>query len=144
MSYGDYVLTREIAELSGTTKANFYYINSIVRKNIGGISMILKSSIPEKYKKHISKCLDLEKYRTITALENEISTTEGNLYYHIVTSKNMKMPYIKKGRNKFFKLPDEYVKLKKDGLVPFQIKNKEDEKLSEHIVDMYGMKIGFY
>jgi len=52
--------------------------------------------------------------------------------------------YKRIGKIKLFELNKEFISYVKNGLNPFKIRNKDDEEYAKEIIEMQGLKIGFY
>jgi len=139
-----FVFTRELAKNAGVSTANFHQIGEVELSKMGGISIVRVESLPQKYKEFAKSCTNIEKYTTMSDLEKDLGMYKDSLYYHMITKNNVQIPYIKIERSIFLILPDEFLELKERGMIPFQIKDEEDEKEADLIIDMHGLRVGFY
>lgn len=110
-------------------------------KKMGNFVCVLKDSLPEKYKKVAEQCIDLEKYWTYSHINEALCLS---LHYMSVTERQQSIISKSFNRTKLFELSTEFIEKINEGLTPFKIKNKEDEEYAKQIIEMQGLKIGFY
>lgn len=135
-----YVLQSELIKKAKVSNSLFSQMDLITKK-MGGYSCILKESLPFKYKKIAQECLDLEEYCNFTTLSNELGMCED---YIAVMERYKPFKYKRVGHAKLFKLSKEFIQNIEKGLTPFKLKDKDDKELSKQIIEMQGLKIGFY
>ncbi len=138
--YTGYVLQSEIVKKAKVSTSLFSQMDLTIKK-MGGYSCIFKESLPLKYKKIAQECSDLEEYSGYTYLSNELGMCED---YIAVMERYKPFEHKKIGAVKLFKLSREFIANIKKGLIPFKIKNKDDEEYAIEIIEMQGLKIGFY
>lgn len=137
-----YVLQSELSQKAGVANSLFKQLKSLKFTKMGGLVCILKDSLPSKYKEIAEKeCLDLSKYWSFSYISIELGMCEDYMSqierYKTLVSKRIE-------HIKLFELSDEFIKKIKSGLTPFKIKNKKDEEYAKQIIEMQGLKIGFY
>lgn len=137
-----YVLQAELAEKANVSSPCFDQIKGIKTKKMGWLVCILKDSLPFKYKIIAeNECQDLAKYCSYTKLSIDIGMSESYLAqiarHKIFINKKI-------GHTKLFKLNEKFVSFIKEKLTPFKIRNKNDEEYAKQIIEMQGLKIGFY
>ena len=138
-----YVVTQELARLAGITQATFYMSKNIQLKKAGGISIVKIDSLPGKYKQFIEKCHDITNYAALKQLEDELCINRFYIYNRLY-SKTITIPHITFGHRKLYKLSDEFVELYEKKLTPYLIDNYTQIGKDDVVIDMYGLKIGFY
>lgn len=137
-----YVLQAELAEKANVSSACFDQIKGVKTKKMGWLVCILKDSLPFKYKIIAeNECQDLGKYCSYTKLSIDIGMSES---YLAQTARHKIFINKKIGHAKLFELNKEFISYVKDGLNPFKIKNEDDEECAKQIIEMQGLKIGFY
>jgi hypothetical protein len=140
-SFKGYVLQSELSTKAKVSNSLFAQLN-LKRQKMGFYSCLLKESLPLKYREIAEKeCLDLEEYCSYTLLSTELGMCED---YIAVMERYKPFEHKKIGGAKLFKLSTEFIKNINKGLIPFKIKDNEDEKYAEKIIQMQGIKIGFY
>lgn len=136
-----YVLQSELVNKAKVSSSLFSQM-SLEFKKMGGYSCILKDSLPFKYKVIAeNECQDLAKYCSYTHLSIEIGMCED---YIAQIERYKPFEYKKIGHAKLFELNTEFISYIKKGLTPFKIKSKDDEEYAKEIIEMQGLKIGFY
>lgn len=136
-----YVLMHELYKKANVSNALFRQME-LQFKKMGRDTCILKESLPLKYKEIAEKeCLDLEEYYGFCCLSIELGMSKD---YLSAIAKNKPFESKKIGGSKLFKLSEEFIKNINKGLNPYKIKNKEDEEYAKQIIEMQGLKIGFY
>ncbi len=141
-----YVLQHELAIKAGVTVSMLCTINTS-KKKMGFLTCFKKSDLPKRYKEASRLCQDLDNYCSYNYLSKALGMSRDYLctlenYY----KKQNKVPFesIKIGGTRLFKLNEEFIYCIKKGLAPFKIKNKDDEEYAKEIIEMQGLKIGFY
>ena len=136
-----YVLQSELVDKAKVSTSLFSQMD-LKSKKMGGYSCILKDSLPFKYKVIAeNECQDLARYSSYTQLSIDIGMSESYLA-QIARHKIFETKKI--GHVKLFELNKEFISYIKKGLTPFKIKNKEDKEYAKEIIEMQGLKIGFY
>ena len=136
-----YVLQSELVDKAKVSTSLFSQMD-LKSKKMGGYSCILKDSLPFKYKVIAeNECQDLARYCSYTQLSIDIGMSESYLA-QIARHKIFETKKI--GHVKLFELNKEFISYIKKGLTPFKIKNKEDKEYAKEIIEMQGLKIGFY
>lgn len=136
-----YVLQSQLVKNAKVSTSLFSQMN-LKSKNMGGYRCIQKDSLPFKYKIIAeNKCEDLYKYCSFAYLSSEIGMCED---YLASIERYRPFTYKRIGKIKLFELNNEFIKNINKGLNPFKIKNKDDEEYAELIIEMQGLKIGFY
>lgn len=140
-SFKGYVLQSELVEKTKVTTSNFSQLK-VIKKKMGSLSCLLKDSLPDKYKNIAEKeCLDLEKHWSFSHLSRELGMSED----YIADLARRKSLISKKINGiRLFELSTEFIEKIKEGLTPFKIKEETDENLANQIIEMQGLKIGFY
>jgi hypothetical protein len=138
--YTGYVLQSEIVKKAKVSTSLFSQMDLTIKK-MGGYSCIFKESLPLKYKKIAQECSDLGEYCNFTTLSIELGMCVD---YIAVMERHIPFVYKKVGRTKLLKLSKEFIENINKGLNPFKIKNKDDEEYAIEIIEMQGLKIGFY
>lgn len=141
-----YVLQSELAEKANVSDSLFSQMNLVTRK-MGGLVCILKSSLPKKYKESAKLCVGLDKYCSYDYLSKALGVSNGYLSvldYQKVEAKKAPFESVKVGHTRLFKLNEEFISFIKEKLTPFKIRNKDDEEYAIEIIEMQGLKIGFY
>jgi len=142
-----YLLLSEFYKKASMHPPVFYRSHKdCVIEKIGGFKFIKADTVPEKYKNFVSHCTDLSNYFTVGGLEKIIGVRRN--YFRDKTklegSKKIVYEKMKIGRVVFIKVTDDFLNYCEKGLTPFVIKDEEDESLSDVVIEMYDMKIGFY
>lgn len=136
-----YVLMHELYKKANVSNSLFRQME-LKFKKMGRDTCILKESLPIKYKEIAEKeCLDLEEYYGFSCLSIELGMSKD---YLSAMAKIKPFESKKIGGSKLFKLSEEFVSFIKENLTPFKIKNKDDEEYAKQIIEMQGLKIGFY
>lgn len=138
----------DLAEAKGKSK-NTFYSNANKRpfiKNIGQFAYINKDNLNDEDKSYGLKCLDLSNYIPFVPLCKELGLSDSYLFVNERLGKKYDCIKLSSNRARLFKLSDEFIKLVKQNKIPFAItkQNKEDEKFTEIIIIMQGIKVGFY
>ena len=142
--YKGYVATSELAEKAGVTSAAFYMLKDVERVKAGSTSLILVDSLPKMFKKFADECMSFDEYESIVELSKTLGLNKDALYMKRRNNK-INLPIVKVKRALFVKLPEEYIYYKSKGMIPFCVgANETEEDDAEVIIDMYGLKIGFY
>ena len=136
-----YILQSELVDKAKVSTSLFSQMDLTI-KRMGGYSCILRDSLPSKYKVIAeNECQDLATYCSYTHLSVEIGMCED---YIAQIERYKPFEYKRIGHAKLFELNKEFISHIKKGLTPFKIKNKDDEEYAEKIIEMQGLKIGFY
>jgi hypothetical protein len=144
--YEGYILQAELAEKAGVTVSMLCTINT-PKKNMGGLICFKKSDLPARYKEAAKFCQELEKYCSFNFLSTSLGMSRDYLCSAELQNKKAKKPLFeskKVGATRLFKLNEEFISCIKKGLTPFKIKHKDDEEYAKEIIEMQGLKIGFY
>ena len=125
-AFKGYVLQNELADKAKVSNSLFRQLKNLKFVKMGGLTCILKDSLPPKYKSVAEKeCLDLEKYRSFSYISVELGMSEDYMSqmerYIAIVSK--KISHIK-----LFELSSEFIENIEKGLNPFKIRNKDDEE----------------
>ena len=141
-SFKGYVLQAELAHKAKVSLACFDQIKNIKTKKMGHFTCIFKKSLPLKYKQIAEKeCLDLEKYRSYSYFSFLIGMGEDYILYR---EREKGIKFKEAGNQKLIELSEEFIEKINTNLTPFKIRNKADGKLAKEIIQMQGLKIGFY
>ena len=139
--FGGYILQSELVDKAKVSTSLFSQMD-LKSKKMGHYRCLLKDSLPSKYKVIAeNECQDLAKYCSYTHLSVEIGMCED---YIAQIERYKTFEYKKIGHAKLFELNKEFISYIKKGLTPFKIKNKEDKEYAKEIIEMQGLKIGFY
>ncbi|MFY9088927.1 hypothetical protein [Arcobacter aquimarinus] len=136
-----YILQAELVNKTKITTSNFSQLK-VVKKKMGNLSCLLKSSLPDKYKSIAEKeCLDLERFWSFSHLSRELGMNED---YICDLARRKSIISIKTNGIRLIKLTDEFIEKLNMGLCPFKIKDDSDKEFARETIDMQGIKIGFY
>ncbi len=141
-----YVLQSELAAKAGVTVSMLCTIKTS-KKKMGRLTCFLKSDLPPRYKEVSKLCQELDNYCSYNYLSKALGMSRDflcTLEYDKAKAKKVPFESIKVGHTRLFKLSEEFVSCVKKGLTPFKIKDKEDEEYTKQIIEMQGLKIGFY
>ncbi len=141
-SFKGYVLVQELAKKSNTTSPTFRQLKNIKMDKMGHFSIVLKDSLPKKYQVFADECLDLEKYLTVTYLNDLLGCGLDYLSTYMFYKKQ-EFKHKKIGHAKLVELSKEFVTLWDRGKVPFLI-NNSNKQYAEKIIKMNHLTIGFY
>jgi hypothetical protein len=144
--YAGYVLQGELALKAGVTISMLCTINTS-KKKMGGLTCFKKSDLPSRYKEAAELCQDLNDYCSYNYLSRALGMSRDYLSSLDVHYKKKDKPLFeskKVGHTRLFKLNEQFISCVKKGLSPFKIKDKEDEEYAKEIIEMQGLKIGFY
>ncbi len=141
-----YVLQSELAQ-----KAKVY--NSALcalackKKKMGGFACLKISSLPKRYEDAVKQCTKLDNYLSYNYLSKALGMSRDFLCttdYDRAKNKKALFKSKKIAGARLFELNEEFISCVKKGLTPFKIKDKEDEEYAKEIIEMQGLKIGFY
>lgn len=141
-----YIPISQITKLSGDSPSSVHKNFENVSEKIGGLTIVRKDFVPNKYKQYIPACLDLSSYFPSYELSRTIGRSSDYLS-HARLRYNKPVEFKKVGRVTMVKLTDEFVKNVEKGLEPFCINSLEDsfdDYEYDSVIDFYGIKIGFY
>jgi hypothetical protein len=144
--YAGYVFQGELAIKVGVTVSMLCTINTS-KKKMGGLTCFKKSDLPSRYKEAAELCQDLNGYCSYNYLSRALGMSRDYLCtLENYNKKQNKSPFksIKVGHIRLFRLNKEFVTCVEKSLTPFKIKDKEDEEYAKEIIEMQGLKIGFY
>lgn len=145
--YKGFVLVAELTEKANKSAPWISTSSYAHIAHIGGIPVVLKDSLPLKYRKIADKCQDLENYYPYGNFSIEIGRTKDfmNVLEYQRKQKNKQCFDSKKiSVYKLLKLSDEFIDLVNSGLQPYKVRINDDMKEYKHIITMQDMKIGFY
>jgi hypothetical protein len=141
-----YVLQGELAVKAGVTISMLCTINT-PKEKMGRLTCFKKSDLPTRYKDAAKLCQELDNYCSYNYLSRALGMSRDflcTLEYDKTKAKKPPFESKKVGHTRLFKLSEEFISCIKKGLTPFKIKNKEDEEYAKEIIEMQGLKIGFY
>ena len=136
------VLISDLCRKANVNNSLFIQIPNIEFRHMGGLASMVVTSLPDKYRKIAEKeCIDLENYWGFTYFSRSIGMSKDYL-----SQANSKMNLVTKnvGGVKLIKLTDKFKELICKGMTPIKIKRKNDLIYVKEVIDMYGIKIGFY
>jgi len=141
-TFKGYILQSELAEKANVSNSLFRQLNNLQFKKMGNYTCILKDSLPLEYKEIAEKeCLDLEYYRSFAFISKELGMCEDYMF-QVERHKHIDHARIK--GVKLFKLSDDFLSHLKNGFTPFKIKLQKDIEYAKEVIEMQGLKIGFY
>lgn len=144
--YAGYVFQGELALKAKVTVSMLCTINTS-KKKMGGLTCFKKSDLPSRYKEAAELCQDLNNYCSYNHLSKTLGMSKdylSNLEVHYKKKDKPLFESIKVGHIRLFRLNKEFVTCLEKDLIPFKIKDKEDEEYAKEIIEMQGLKIGFY
>ncbi|MFA9238269.1 MAG: hypothetical protein ACEQSQ_00085 [Candidatus Paceibacteria bacterium] len=141
-----YVLQAELAEKANVSNSALCAV-SCEKKKMGGLACLKISDLPERYKDAAKQCTKLDTYLSYNYLSKALGMSRDFLcttdYDRAIKEKAL-FESKKTGSIRLFKLNEEFISCVKKGLSPFKIKDKDDEEYAKEIIEMQGLKIGFY
>jgi len=141
-SFDGYVLNSELAEKAKISKGLIKSLENVVTRHMGTYVLIKTDTVPNKYKEVAKKCTDLSGYLAFSFLAELLGMDKCYLYV-MENQGTHKFESIKVGRIRLFKLSEEFKRLWNKGKTPFYI-NRETKSYADEIIEMQGLKIGFY
>lgn len=145
--YEGYVLLSELAKMARKSVAWGYGTKGVDIEYMGRAPVVKKETLPLKYKIMAEQCIELKHYTTFAEFSREIGRTKD--YINVLENQKRKAnkpPFesIKVGHYKLLKLSEDFISMIQKGLTPYKLSQKYDEDDYKHIIEMQGMKIGFY
>jgi len=145
--FDGYVLAVELYKKANRSAAWVHIAKSIELEYMGQVPIIKIDSLPEKYKAIAKKCQNLRNYWNYTTFSIEIGRTKdfmGVLEYQ--RKKAKKKPFVSKKIEgyKMLELSNDFIEQIEKGLTPYKLGQKYDKDDFKVIIEMQGMKIGFY
>lgn len=145
--YDGYILAVELYKKANKSASWVHVVKNIEVEYMGQIPVIKIDGLPEEYKAIAKKCQNLRKYWNYSAFSIEIGRTKdfiGVLEYQ--RRQANKKPFISKKIEcyKLLELSEEFIEQIEKGLTPYKLGQKYDKDDFKVIIEMQGMKIGFY
>lgn len=136
------VVVSELSKKADVSDGLFRQLKNIEFRAMGGLTTMVKDSLPTNYRDIAEKeCLDLENYWGFAYASREIGMSKD---YFTVASYTKDIEMKKIGGVRLVKLTKEFKENIEKGLTPIKIKSKDDLNHTKEVIDMYGIKIGFY
>lgn len=142
-----YVLVSELTAKAKKSAAWLYETKSAQIEYMTGTPVIKTSSLPEKYQKLAKQCQDMKTYYPYADFSREIGRTKD--FMGVLANQRRKANKAgfeskKVGRYRLLKLSDEFIEQIQKGLIPYKLGQKDNKEDYKEIIEMQGMKIGFY
>lgn len=141
--YSGFISAREFTNKAKVSHNLLYELKDVTIYKMGRISIIKKCELPLKYKEAANSCYDLGEYWGYSFFSNTLGSYNNYLTMQELNNKKS-FEHIKIGKLKFIKLSKEFLKAIKEGDTPFVINDDFDKECAEYIINMQGLKIGFY
>lgn len=145
--YDGYILVSEITAKANRSAAWLYETKSVKIEHMGGTPVVKIESLSEKYQQVAKQCQDMKYYYPYSVFSREIGRARdfiGVLEDQRRKSNKPTFESKKIGRYRLLKLSEEFIEFAKQGLVPCKLGVKYDKEDFKVIIEMQGMKIGFY
>lgn len=151
--FNGYILVSEITAKANKTASWLYTTKSVEIEHIGGVPVVKIDSLPKKYQDLGKECQDLRNYYPYAEFGREIGRASAFMNVidfqrrkaHKANKKNKPLIIGKKVRGyKLIELSEEFIELANKTLTPYKLGQKYDKDDFKVIIEMQGMKIGFY
>lgn len=144
MIYKGYVLNSELHKKANVANNLFKQLDGVVSEKMGNFVVIKKDTLPEKYRGIAETCTDLEKYYPMREFERLLGLTPDHLS-SLLCQKLVSLKTKKIYGARLVEMTDSFIDLLSKKKTPFYIsKQKQNADFADVIIDMYGIKIGFY
>jgi hypothetical protein len=145
MIYKGYVLTSELWRKCGVSYGLFRKENGFDIEKIGNYNMVKTETLPQKYKIIAQNaCTDLGRYYPIREFERLLGLTPDHLS-SMICQKLISLKTKKIYGARLVEVTDAFIEQMMKKKTPFYVsKKKQNAEFAEVIIDMYGIKIGFY
>lgn len=141
--YSGFISALEFATKAKVSTNLVYELKGVTIYKMGRAAIVKKSELPLRYQEAANSCNDLGEYWGYSFFSSSLGSYEN--YLTMQENNNKKIfEHIKIGKLKFIKLSQEFIKAIKKGDIPFIINDSFDKECAEYIVDLQGLKIGFY
>jgi len=145
--FNGYILVSEITAKANKSAAWLYETKSAQIEYMGGTPVVKISSLSEKYQELAKQCQDMKTYYPYADFSREIGRTKDFMGVLADQRKQKNKPIFeskKIGRYRLLKLSEEFIELANQNLIPCKLGQKYDKEDFKAIIEMQGMKIGFY
>lgn len=144
MIYEGYVLNSELWRKANVANNLFRQLNGVVIDKMGHFEVIKKETLPERYKSAAEECTDLGRYYPIREFERLLGLTPDHLS-SMMCQKLIFMKTKKIHRARLVEVTDAFIEQMRNKKTPFYVsKQKQNAEFADVIIDMNGIKIGFY
>jgi len=137
-----YILLSELYKKANVSVSLFQQLDGVIIDKIQGLNIVIKSTVPQRYKEAANQCQDLEYYYPYSYLSVELGYGSSYLSAREQRLKK-KFDSIQIGRARLLKVNDEFIKIINEGLTPFKLTSDSKQYQVKTII-MQGIKIGFY
>ncbi|WP_419768559.1 hypothetical protein [Arcobacter sp.] len=142
MIYEGYVLNSELHKKAGVSHCAISQLTSVTKDKLGKLVIIKKGTLPEKYQSAAEKCTDLGKYTLMAEFNRELGMCPHYLSVFEINH-NLEFKGVKILDTRLIELPERIIELFKEGKTLFKI-TSDNEEYADEVIDMQGLKIGFY
>lgn len=145
--YDGYILVSEITAKANKSFAWLYDLKPVTVEHIDGTAIVKIEQIPEQYKHLAKECQNLRNYYPYASFSREIG--RASQFMCVIDNQRRKAnkpPFetLKIRGHKLIKLSEEFIELANKNLIPYKLGQKYDKEDFKVIIEMQGMKIGFY
>ncbi len=145
--FDGYVLAVELYKKANKSASWVHLTKNIKVEYMGQVPVIKTDTLPPKYKEIAKQCQNLRNYCNYSTFSIEIGRTKdfmGVLEHQRKIAK--KEPFINKKIHgyKLLEISDEFIEQIEKDLIPYKLNAKYDAEDYVKIIEMQGMKIGFY
>lgn len=145
--YDGYILAVEFYKKANKSASWVHIVKNIQVEYMGYVPVVKIETLPEKYKAIAKKCQNLKNYCNYSTFSIEIGRAKdfmGVLEHQ--RKKAKKKPFVSKKIEgyKLLELSNEFIEQVEKGLIPYKLGQKDNKEDFKVIIEMQGMKIGFY